>query len=65
MILSNLIKISLLLYNYFTFKFLMIKAKYYVVEPYYMEDSTPEQLPQNVDDPTKGIKLCSNIFNKS
>jgi len=29
----------------------MIKAKYYVVEPYYMEGSTPEQLPQSVDEP--------------
>ena len=26
-------------------KFLTIKAKYYVVEPYYMEGSTPDQLP--------------------
>ena len=28
-----------------------IKAKYKVVEPAYMEDSTPEQLPQSVDEP--------------
>jgi hypothetical protein len=25
-------------------KFLTIKAKYYVIEPYYMEGSTPDQL---------------------
>jgi hypothetical protein len=29
----------------------MIKAKYKVVEPYYMEDSTPDQLAKNVGEP--------------
>ena len=28
----------------------MIKAKYYVVEPYYVEDSTPDQLTGFVDE---------------
>jgi hypothetical protein len=30
------------------FKLLIIKAKYYVIEPYYMEGTTPDQLAQNV-----------------
>jgi hypothetical protein len=30
------------------FKFLIIKAKYNVIEPYYMEGTTPDQLAQNV-----------------
>ena len=29
----------------------MIKAKYYVVEPYYMDDSTPDQLANFVIEP--------------
>ncbi len=29
----------------------MIKAKYNVVEPYYMEDSTPDQLAENAGEP--------------
>jgi hypothetical protein len=29
----------------------MIKAKYDVIEPYYMEDSTSDQLAENVGEP--------------
>jgi hypothetical protein len=29
----------------------MIKAKYYVIEPYYMDDSIPDQLAENVGEP--------------
>jgi len=32
-------------------KFLMIKAKYKVIEPYYIEDSTPDHLAEYVDEP--------------
>ncbi len=30
---------------------MIIKAKYYVVEPYYMDYSTPDQLTYFVDEP--------------
>jgi hypothetical protein len=35
----------------FNNKFLIIKAKYYVVEPYFMDDSTPDQLTVFVSEP--------------
>ena len=34
-----------------TTKFLIIKAKYYVIEPHYMEGTTPDQLPSYVAEP--------------
>jgi hypothetical protein len=37
---SQLLKVFKTIYN----KFLIIKFKYYLVEPYYMEDSTPNKL---------------------
>ena len=39
-----------ILFSQFRIKFLTIKAKYDVVEPYYMDDSTPEELSQYVDE---------------
>jgi hypothetical protein len=33
------------LLNQFKINLMIIKAKYYVVEPYYMEVTTPDQLP--------------------
>jgi hypothetical protein len=36
---------------YFKNKFLVIKAKYYVIEPHYMEGTTPDELSKNVNEP--------------
>ena len=47
---ANLFQIDM--HWYFKKKFLIIKAKYLlVVEPYYMDDSTPDQLTYFVDEP--------------
>ena len=44
---------------------LIIKAKYDVIEPYYMEGSIPEQLAKHVDEPEcwKVSLMDTNKFN--